>query len=732
MFPRGPVIFLLISAWIGPAFAILFGGGPSPAFKGNPNTAITAINTVGGITASRTTCKTPCFVQVSASAITAMGTGVPFQDLSYSWNFGDPTGSEVFSNSAIYPYDDSARVNANSTQIGPEAAYAYRSAGTYTVTLTIKGKNGSNFISATVTRNVTVSAFVPTATWYYDQNATGANNGTNATDAFTDITTITAKVSATTPTQIYLANGSHWTGNYHIGIQAPFNSVGTGLRIASYVPAGGSTTRPVIEASAGSQTLVSVTNGGASVWCAFDDIVISNIDLVVSGATYSGDGILTAAASGSSDSRAVLSNIYFDNVKTTSNLSVSRALQSVGFGYSTVNAGGLFINAGIWGGSVNSAVGDLAHGNSIGGGTTSFCFVVGVSNINGNGIGGVTEHHMYMYVQQHALFRWINMGQGSGRNYSIKVDWYPTPKQNILGTAAGAGGVVRVQIADTSQFTTGTQMYVEDVDGTTEINNAAWVGTIIDSTHIDLAGTTFVHAWTSGGDISPGGNTAAAVARYWLVDSNNITGTNRAVDASNNHGTTQSSNVTDYVIQGNAIHDLLADAALLLPVALNTTVRYNNFWNNLTRVLSPSQGLFPPDTNGVFRLYFNNFYVPASVSGGTRDTAAVTFVGNGSTTWANAQTFTDNVIQDMRTGASAIALDSYGEWVSLGSVVDRNSYYVPNASPNQFTYNNNSRTAFGPSGTAGTWQNSGFDLNGSTAQTINSNWPNPSIGDFGP
>ena len=77
-----------------------------------------------------------------------------------------------------------ASVNANQ-QRGPEAAYCYRSAGSgtknYTITLTIKGKNGRAFTTATVTQSVAVTAFSSLNGYtevYCDSNATPGGNGT--------------------------------------------------------------------------------------------------------------------------------------------------------------------------------------------------------------------------------------------------------------------------------------------------------------------------------------------------------------------------------------------------------------------------------------------------------------------------------------------------------------------------------------------------------------------------
>jgi hypothetical protein len=68
----------------------------------------------------------------------------------------------------------------------------------------------------------------------------------------------------------------------------------------------------------------------------------------------------------------------------------------------------------------------------------------------------------------------------------------------VLGAAAGTGGVVRLTVNQTSQARSGDQAQVVGVGGTVEANGV-FVMTVVDATHIELQGTVFVHAFTSGG-----------------------------------------------------------------------------------------------------------------------------------------------------------------------------------------------------------------------------------------
>jgi len=92
----------------------------------------------------------------------------------------------------------------------------------------------------------------------------------------------------------------------------------------------------------------------------------------------------------------------------------------------------------------------------------------------------------------------VNTGQ-----YGFTVgDGYAT----VAGTSAGPGGVIEIQVGGTlpPQFTTGMTIAIIGVTGTTEANGT-WTITVIDQTHILLNGSTYVHAWTGGGEIDFGG-----------------------------------------------------------------------------------------------------------------------------------------------------------------------------------------------------------------------------------
>ena len=68
----------------------------------------------------------------------------------------------------------------------------------------------------------------------------------------------------------------------------------------------------------------------------------------------------------------------------------------------------------------------------------------------------------------------------------------------VLGTSSGNGGVVRLTVNQTSQAKSGDNATVANVGGTTEANGT-FPMVVIDGTHIELQGTKYQNAYTSGG-----------------------------------------------------------------------------------------------------------------------------------------------------------------------------------------------------------------------------------------
>ena len=69
---------------------------------------------------------------------------------------------------------------------------------------------------------------------------------------------------------------------------------------------------------------------------------------------------------------------------------------------------------------------------------------------------------------------------------------------NVTGAANNGSGLIRLTVASTTNIITGNKVVVSGVGGTTEANGT-WTVTTIDGTHLDLQGSTFTNAYTTGG-----------------------------------------------------------------------------------------------------------------------------------------------------------------------------------------------------------------------------------------
>ncbi len=96
------------------------------------------------------TLKGPVPLPVHVSAIPTGWTGPtrgnPYEDLEFTWDFGDPGATRTYRNPVT-----GATVGTNSDQVGPEAVHVYDTPGNYTITCTARGWNGTAFVTATTT-----------------------------------------------------------------------------------------------------------------------------------------------------------------------------------------------------------------------------------------------------------------------------------------------------------------------------------------------------------------------------------------------------------------------------------------------------------------------------------------------------------------------------------------------------------------------------------------------------
>src|SRR5262249_55625364 len=71
----------------------------------------------------------------------------------------------------------------------------------------------------------------------------------------------------------------------------------------------------------------------------------------------------------------------------------------------------------------------------------------------------------------------------------------------VAGAANNGSGLIRLAVASTATLATGQIISISGVVGTVEANGERWVVTVVDGTHVDLQGSTFVNTYVSDGII---------------------------------------------------------------------------------------------------------------------------------------------------------------------------------------------------------------------------------------
>jgi hypothetical protein len=392
--------------------------GSSP-YLGNPNIAFTGVTPV--ITASRTSgLLTPAFIQVSASATTAAGTGLntsagaatkPYEDIEYSWDFGDSAGTETLTDPTT-----NLTVNLNKWT-APEAAYCYRSAGTYTITLTARARSGpGTYVSASTTLQVTVAAFNASGgTFYYSAAGSGSLYTQANPGPLSGFGTNLAS-----HTQHYLKGGDTFAGADTL----LFSTTVSGVRVASGSAVGFGTGSATINLTSGANPVLWVSaQSGANPQ--ITDIVFSNVNTLLSGSAspIANFQAVTLNAGGIAD-------CYHDNCVHTNNLSIT---DHIGVRWDSAGTFGTdtFTRCGMWMSSIATALTVTGTKFGWGGAAYTWCFVVGGS-IQGVGTDNVRDHHIYMGgCWQHRIVGYVKFGPSDStglaptRNFNVRNAYDP-------------------------------------------------------------------------------------------------------------------------------------------------------------------------------------------------------------------------------------------------------------------------------------------------------------------
>jgi len=152
---------------------------------------------------TRTSGEIPFHVYVSSSNTTAWGVKFPYDQLEYSWDFGDSDSEGSF----IHPVTLDT-VEANTDQTGPEASFVYRNPGTYTITLTVTYRDGDDIHIDQATTSVTVSDWSGETRYIDPEFGDNLNTGTTTDDAWASWSTMVSWLSAGNNRRALIKRGS--------------------------------------------------------------------------------------------------------------------------------------------------------------------------------------------------------------------------------------------------------------------------------------------------------------------------------------------------------------------------------------------------------------------------------------------------------------------------------------------------------------------------------------------
>lgn len=229
-------------------------------------------------TPSRTSGTAPLGVFLDCTGTTDADSTRPFHDLEYRHDFGD-------SNAGRWRYGANTELSRNQAT-GPVAAHVYETAGTYTITSVVSDGMNSVSITNTITVDAPGTTYPGKATVCIANNtatagADGCPSGASTPSGTTEFDAALASCIGTSKRCLF-KRGDIFTSS----TAGTVASAGP-ITIGAYGP--GSAAPPIIRAT-NSRGFLSINN------TAVNDLRIMDLDLVGSGATDTGTGILFGAS----------------------------------------------------------------------------------------------------------------------------------------------------------------------------------------------------------------------------------------------------------------------------------------------------------------------------------------------------------------------------------------------------------------------------------------------------
>ena len=549
------------------------------------------------ISVSRTSGQAPVFMHVSASGTTFDGLGDAYQDLEYRWDFGDPAGQETITHPVT-----GAMINANSGQTGPEAVYVYRQGGSYTITLTVRGKNEAGEIVSASTTMLLAEALdyfkidgTPTGGTYrlslggeptadIPYNASKAQIQA-AIEALPGVGAGNVEIMCRTNPTLNEIYWIHFTGEL-AGVAMP------ALTVAHNGLTGG--TAPAIHAGQerlGAESSFIIVSDWMGQDQYFDPILGNDANPGTFARPKKSWNAVCAFLTGGPGRRALL--------KTDSTFSATATQYFVGISGLRIDA---YDSAGRVGRDATGAAPIVRAGSGI----TPMWFAVDF----GKSLDDVVISNVRFEGTAPAGWPNNKISPSEAFNGIVRYFYFDNCQFTKYGTA---GGSVNFQFGWASPQTRDQGWWNCDFDAGNTSKQALLATDIID--RFFVVGGSFKngngnltydhHIYPRIGDHSlfrwidfQNGNKSYAMnlntlnvwgysSRYLLIDGNDITGTSNGIDLASTNNSYDSS-FDQVIIQNNALHDLGRPAGspvtlgISAPSTLRLVVRDNQFWNNGT------------------------------------------------------------------------------------------------------------------------------------------------------
>ena len=360
---------------------------PGAGFGGSTKAITTAISPA--ITFSDTIGEAPFSIHVSSEGTTAAGISYAYDHLEFTWDFGASGTNYIFTHPVT-----NALLNANTDQRGPEASFIYETPGTYLITLTARGWDGSGYITSSIQQTITV---MPSTNGIRYIDPTGGNDSNTGMDSASAWQSWSQLYS-------WLSSGNNRTALIKRGEVLPATTSmvlsTSGITIGAY----GSGSKPLIQpiVSLGGGSIIDLNTSGSGITNHhYKDVAFSSNKGLASGAVV---GYVPASG-------PQMQNITFMNCDFMTD--------SLSGGLVVFTGGGPKANILSW--NCTHEANDVFGLNYYAQDVVNFSVVGGY--FSGGTGGGTLEHYIYPNNTDHALFRWVDFRQSNGgKNFCINMN----------------------------------------------------------------------------------------------------------------------------------------------------------------------------------------------------------------------------------------------------------------------------------------------------------------------